>query len=236
VGFKKAVLIFAAEVRQDLFSRGLSERFAELLRGPSVNSDITSIADIHLFTTAKSAAEQGFFDHQQSGASFGERLTNAVRELVQLGYTEIVVVGSDCPELQSGDIATAFQKLDSHRLVIGPDHRGGCYLIALHAEDSAKLSDVRWQVNTDCAELQLIFGSARTFLLRVKHDIDSIADIRLLATRNSKWGLRAKTLLLQGQTKEILPADATDLPLQLAIDAQRPRWQLPPPPIFSSFM
>ncbi|PWT89320.1 MAG: hypothetical protein C5B54_09095 [Acidobacteria bacterium] len=231
-GTTKAVLIFAASLSEDLRQRKLQKKFSPLVSLPSINRSVTSSADIHIFTTDSELEECNFSEkilvHLQHGTTFGERLTHAIAKLSKLGYREIVIVGRDCPELESRDIHLAFKRLHDYRVVLGPDHRGGCYLIGIHAADLEKLSEVKWQQNTDCSQLQEIYGSSATFLLSVKHDIDSVADVRLLARTNSKFGVTARALLQQlaeSTTHEIEPAPH----FNLSVDAQRPFWQLPPP-------
>ncbi|HEY7162769.1 MAG TPA: DUF2064 domain-containing protein [Acidobacteriota bacterium] len=209
----------------------MSKKFAKLLHIPFLNSKVTSQADIHVFTTEKNVVYRtkikNLSSHLQTGDTFGERLQHAVTKLVVQGYDQIIIVGSDCPELQSTDITTAFQKLSNHQLVLGPDHRGGCYLIGFHAEASLKIWGIQWQANTDCAELLEVFGSDQTYLLPMKHDIDSIADVRLLSHCKNFWGIKAKELLQEN--KKSHKTESSQLLIQLSTDTQRPRWQLPPP-------
>jgi glycosyltransferase A (GT-A) superfamily protein (DUF2064 family) len=230
----KAVLIFAASLFEDLERRKFQKKFSSLLQIPSLDTSLAVRADVHIFTTdsgydeASSSCEIPEFIHLQRGRTFGERLSNGIDELSDLGYQEIVIIGRDCPDLEVADIDVAFDRLANFRLVLGPDHRGGCYLIAIHSMDSHKLRGVKWQKNTDSVQLQNIFGAGATFLLPVKHDIDSAVDIELLAQTNGKSGFLAR-VLLRGfrpntrQTNEILSY------IYLPIDHQRSFWQLPPP-------
>ena len=229
----QAVLIFAAAIQKDLALRGLTKRFSDFLQIPSLTSDLTAIADVHLFTTDKDQSRSKISGgvkasiHIQCGTSFSERLQNAIAKLAQAGYQQIIVIGTDCPELQSRDIKTAFSQLSKYRLVIGPDHRGGCYLIGFHIQDSHKLSGIQWQENTDCEELQRVFGQNNSYVLSVKHDIDSIEDVQLLANCKNKIGAKARSLLQeQKQQHEI---DNSLSLIHLPTDIQRSRWQLPPP-------
>src|SRR5207237_4436770 len=86
-----------------------------------------------------------------------------------------------CPTLRTLDIEHAFGKLESKKLVLGPDHRGGCYLIAFRLRDRDLLCGVRWKRHTDCAQLRDRCVSSEVCLLSVKHDLDCWADIRLFA-------------------------------------------------------
>jgi glycosyltransferase A (GT-A) superfamily protein (DUF2064 family) len=235
----KAILIFSADPAKDLARRGLSRKFSELVRIPYLTRNVTHSADVHVFTAegcpfsrlGDSLGTGGSF-HIQSGTSFGEKLQNAIEHLSDSGYEQIIVIGTDCPEFQSTDIQTAIDKLATHRLVLGPDHRGGCYLIAFHAADRFKLWEIQWQVNTDCLQLQHNFGFENIFLLPTKHDIDSLADVYLLANCKNRFGARARAMLRREWNPQRWIENSSPL-IELPTDLQRPRWQLPPPPFLS---
>jgi len=231
-GKTKAVLIFAASIIEDLERRKLHKRFSPLVQLPPFDASVIRKADVHVFTTESGYNCRNFASlhevsiHLQKGQSFGERLTNAIEELANLGYSEIVMVGRDCPDLEIADIHLAFDRLGDFRLVLGPDHRGGCYLIAIHAADRSELCSVIWQQDTDRIQLQEIF-LGETFILPVKHDIDSVADIRLLARTNSKSSFEARLLLQELQASK--PQEQPHSYIYLPVDRQRSFWQLPPP-------
>lgn len=188
---RTAVLIFADAQQRDLRRRGLSSRHAGLLSLPRL-AELSGRADLHWFTDALTqnpvAQRHGVVVHQQRGRSFGERLENAVEELTRAGYQRIVIVGRDCPQLSAADVALAIDQLETQQLVLGPDHRGGCYLIAFHTADRARLRGIRWQQNTDAAQLLSRFGDCKIALLETKFDLDSIQDVGALA---NIWSLPA---------------------------------------------
>jgi glycosyltransferase A (GT-A) superfamily protein (DUF2064 family) len=47
-----------------------------------------------------------------------------------MGYQNCVIVGSDLFDLKASIIETAFEKLVTHEVVIGPAEDGGYYLLA----------------------------------------------------------------------------------------------------------
>ena len=157
--------------------------------------EISSAIDVHFFTSGNGAAAFTSFVHRQSGRSFAARFENAIETVAQLGYDEVVAIGRDCPGLRGRDIDQAFQELRSRKLVVGPDHRGGCYLIAVRSADRALLRDIRWKRNTDCAQLRQRCGENDVFLLPVKQDLDSWCDLRLLARADGALARLAAYLL-----------------------------------------
>jgi glycosyltransferase A (GT-A) superfamily protein (DUF2064 family) len=170
-----------------------------LLNLPAFAAEFSRAIDVHLFTSAGAADAGSPFIHRQTGRSFAARFENAIETIAQLGYDEVVAVGRDCPGLRALDIEQAFAELKSKKLVLGPDHRGGCYLIAFRAADRDLLGGVRWKRNTDCAQLLERGGAAHVFLLPVKHDLDSWTDLRLFARTNEPLaGLAIFLLSLSG--------------------------------------
>jgi glycosyltransferase A (GT-A) superfamily protein (DUF2064 family) len=145
--------------------------------------------------------------------------------MVQLGYDEIVAIGRDCPALRALDIERAFLELASRKLVLGPDHRGGCYLIAFRAGDRTLLRNVRWKRNTDCAQLRHRCATGEVFLLAVKHDLDSWADLQAFARFDDPLARLARFLL------GVIGAACTGIVHFVSIASQqmRVRQQMPPP-------
>jgi glycosyltransferase A (GT-A) superfamily protein (DUF2064 family) len=161
----------------------------------------------------------------QQGASFGEKLENAIATLVRLGYHEIVIIGRDCPDLEPVDLHRAFESLEQNRLVLGPDHRGGCYLIAFHASDAPRLTGVQWQRNTDFRQIRERFVGDSVLELPVKADLDTWQDLWLLARSKSSLRSMAKALLDTLRVSHAFPPDSAPPCDSL----QRISWQLPPP-------
>lgn len=230
-GGRCAVLVFADVPALDLARRKWPQSFQALLQTQQPDAEWSGGAAIHLFTTAGLALPALLSKvtvHAQQGANFAERLENAVEELAQSGYDRVVIVGRDCPDLAAQDITHALQLLDDHTLALGPDHRGGCYLIALHLTDREKLNGICWQRNTDCAELTWRFGITNTALLSVKLDLDNLSDVRLLACSTSRWQQLAAALL-----RTLVASVIRFLPQTFPASQQRLRifWQLPPPAI-----
>jgi uncharacterized protein DUF2064 len=225
---RRALLIFADSAHSDCKHRGWPNAFRILLETQSLTFDESPGFDVHLFRGRGvwRLVPSSVQVHFQEGASFGQKLETAIESLARLGYQEIVVVGRDCPELEQSDIFEAFALLGRHRLVLGPDHRGGCYLIGIHANDRRKLSGIRWQRNTDFRQILNRFGDQDVCRLCVKIDLDSLTDVWLLARSRSQWSVVAELLRqLLLTCKSFLRRIAKMYP----VEKQREYWQLPPP-------
>jgi glycosyltransferase A (GT-A) superfamily protein (DUF2064 family) len=218
------VLVFADEINVDLGRRSFPKATLPLLSAWS-SFEFSAEVDLHLFTSAADATTSGPRIHRQTGRNFAARFENAIERIAQLGYDEIVAVGRDCPALCESDIECAFAELASKKLVLGPDHRGGCYLIAFHSADREVLRGVRWKQNTDCAQLRDRCGDDNLVLLPVKHDLDSWADIRIFARDGDRLARLAAFLL------EVICASPARLVqfVSIATQQMRVRQQMPPP-------
>ncbi|MFI3171935.1 MAG: TIGR04283 family arsenosugar biosynthesis glycosyltransferase [Eubacteriales bacterium] len=65
----------------------------------------------------------------QVGESLGERMQNAMDDVLGCGYEKCVLIGTDIPELQAKHLKKAFSILDTTDVVLGPTWDGGYYLI-----------------------------------------------------------------------------------------------------------
>lgn len=222
---RRAVLVFAEEAHVALARRAFPHAARALLTLPALGSELSPRSDVHLFTSSRDSIPNGPRIHRQTGHDFAARLENAIERINEMGYDEIVVIGRDCPGLRPIDIEDAFRKLESSKLVLGPDHRGGCYLIAFRLCDRALLRGVRWKRHTDCAQLRDRCQPADVCLLSVKHELDSWADVRLFARCGDHLARLASFLLRVVCGLNIAVAHFVDLALQRV----RVRQQIPPP-------
>lgn len=81
---------------------------------------------------------------RQSEGDIGCRMTSAFHESFQTGMKQIVLIGTDCPELNAKLIAQAFEELIQHDLVLGPARDGGYYLIGLNRFISELFTGISW--------------------------------------------------------------------------------------------
>jgi len=182
---RNALLVFARSAVAERAARGLPACLAPLFRSVVERRTISPQWAVHLFTLDGSAPDRGagLTAHRQIGRDFKARLRHAVGTLVAAGYERIAIVGNDCPDLGHADIVEAFHRLDDHDVVLGPDHRGGNYLIGLRAADAELLDRVVWRRNTDHAQLGALYTGRPVARLAVKIDLDRWRDLRLFAQR-----------------------------------------------------
>lgn len=66
--------------------------------------------------------------HEQYGADLGERMYHALASGLQ-NYSKVIIVGSDCPTVDSAYLNLAIEALDHSDIVLGPSDDGGYVLI-----------------------------------------------------------------------------------------------------------
>lgn len=127
-----------------------------------------------------------YTEKEQTGTSFGARLTHAIQDVFSLGYNQIITVGNDTPQLQTQDIDKAVRLLEQYDTVIGPSIDGGTYLIGLKKEsfDPKNFQSLPWQ--TEGLRKSLLETINQQGLseitLQFLHDIDSYSDLRHFST------------------------------------------------------
>jgi len=69
--------------------------------------------------------------YSQQGQDLGEKMYNAIADVLKLGYEACGLIGTDIPLVQSGDLDYGFMQLESNDIVISPTVDGGYYFIAM---------------------------------------------------------------------------------------------------------
>ena len=80
----------------------------------------------------------------QCEGDLGERLTFALSQGFATGLQHIVVVGSDCPDVDEEKIMQSLKLLRSHDVVLGPAIDGGYYLIGLNQPYPCLFEHIPW--------------------------------------------------------------------------------------------
>ncbi|HEX8656857.1 MAG TPA: TIGR04282 family arsenosugar biosynthesis glycosyltransferase, partial [Hymenobacter sp.] len=75
----------------------------------------------------------GYARRPQPAGDLGGRMHQAFAAAFEAGATAAVIIGTDCPDLSTDHLNTAFQQLASHDVVVGPALDGGYYLLGLRA-------------------------------------------------------------------------------------------------------
>lgn len=120
------------------------------------------------------------FKTVQIGKDLGERMKNAFQEGFDAGYENIVLLGSDLPNISSTIITEGLNALDKTEVVFGPAEDGGYYLIGMNKPNNFIFEDKPWSeselLNITLSELK--HKNIEVSLLETLNDIDTFEDLK----------------------------------------------------------
>ena len=161
--------------------------------------------------SARTVRQSGFpifhyHEGNQTGSTFGEKITNAFAEVFEQGYRAVIAVGNDSPGLERTDWDRIAQWLDHGENVLGPSTHGGTYLVGLTAATFKKLPFQRlpWQTQ---GLFEALFqfccdGNVRTHTLDQLHDVNSFSDlITLVKSKALSRAFKRVLLYILGRVK-----------------------------------
>ena len=80
----------------------------------------------------------------QRGGGLGVRMQRQFQRAATEGARRVVLIGSDLPQLERADLASAFAALDHQAAVLGPACDGGYWLIGLRRPEPALMEGIAW--------------------------------------------------------------------------------------------
>ena len=130
------------------------------------------------FIPEQKEAYPGYHYMLQEGEDLGERMCNAFASLFARGYSNVVIIGTDCPDLEASDLNTAFLALSRNDMVIGPAKDGGYYLLGMRRFHPELFRGIHWSTER-VLELTLDAADEARLdyeFLRLHSDVDTFAD------------------------------------------------------------
>lgn len=119
---------------------------------------------------------------QQSGVCFGERFSNTIAHVFQLGFDQVIAVGNDNPELESTPWDQVLIALDSGKAILSPTRRGGSCIIALNKQSFNKsaFAKLPWQKRELLTSLHSYFKEigVEVFELSEVIDLNILSDLK----------------------------------------------------------
>src|ERR1700722_15913976 len=120
----------------------------------------------------------------QRGGDFGERLLATVQDLLSGGFGSVCLIDSDSPTVPAVAFERAIAELQKagDRVVIGPSHDGGYYLIGLKRAHSELFADIAWSTSSVFAETVAAAKAAgiEVVVLPLWYDVDDGETLALL--------------------------------------------------------
>jgi hypothetical protein len=123
----------------------------------------------------------------QQGGDLGQRMVQAFRRSFNEGFSNVLLIGSDIPDLPTDVLRRALVELQIHAAVIGPSSDGGYYLIGFEKRHflPGVFEGIEWSSDTVFERsLQILRQHGRgVFVLPEWHDVDTPADLGELIRR-----------------------------------------------------
>ena len=137
-----AILVFAKNASTESNSK-------RIVSAAKANTNLWSILNKKTLQIAQKSKIPFFIvnDSIQIGATFGERITNAVQSVFDLGFEKVIAIGNDCPELTVHHLQEAKRELQTNDFVFGPDFKGGAYLLGISKKyfEPTNFENFNWQ-------------------------------------------------------------------------------------------
>jgi len=120
----------------------------------------------------------------QRGDGFGERLLATAEDLFACGYASVCLIDSDSPTVPAAAFEQAVAELakPGDRIILGPSHDGGYYLIGLKRAHAELFANITWSTSTVFAETMAAAKTANleVVILPLWYDIDDAATLDTL--------------------------------------------------------
>jgi len=120
----------------------------------------------------------------QGGGGLGCRMQRQLQRAFRAGAERVVLIGTDLPGLECGDLLAAFAALVRQPLVLGPAGDGGYWLIGLNRRGwtsaAARLmSGIPWGCERVLSSTLAVAASLQlpNHLLRQQNDLDVVGDL-----------------------------------------------------------
>jgi len=127
---------------------------------------------------------EGFSLIPQRGDAFGERLLAAAEDILACGFSAVCLIDSDSPTVPAAAFEAAVAALarPGDRIVLGPSHDGGYYLIGLKEAHAEVFDRITWSTSTVLAETieRAKEAGIEVELLPLWYDVDDAATLTIL--------------------------------------------------------
>ncbi|OUL37628.1 hypothetical protein BV372_01320 [Nostoc sp. T09] len=127
----------------------------------------------------------------QGEGDLGERMMRSLEDAFQSGMEQVIIIGTDCPGVNSQLLASAFEQLRTCDIVLGPALDGGYYLIGLRHLMLELFANIGWgtpQVLQQTVDIAQKFDLSHIYLPLLS-DVDYPEDLPIWEqTVNSEVG------------------------------------------------
>ncbi|WP_269619715.1 TIGR04282 family arsenosugar biosynthesis glycosyltransferase [Zhongshania sp. BJYM1] len=127
------------------------------------------------------AIPDGIAKCAQLGEDLGARMANAAATQLQC-QDAVIIVGSDCPEINSSVLVWAAEILKKHDACLAPSADGGYALIGLRRHDARVFDEIPWSTHIVAELTRQRFAECGFSYAEYStvHDIDEVEDLAYL--------------------------------------------------------
>lgn len=145
-----AILIFTQEASKEATRKMLAPSKSQGVNRLVFDKLNHFVKRTALAAISKADNLQIFYSNQlikSNNTSFGQQLSEAIQVIFERGFEKVICIGNDCPALDKNRILEAAEKLQTVDSVVGPDNRGGVYLLGISRKDfkSEVFENLAWQ-------------------------------------------------------------------------------------------
>ena len=136
--------------------------------------------------------------YPQTGDNLGDRMRNAFQTGFQLGFEQLMIFGSDSPDIPLDTIEQGLNTLAQDGIAIGPSNDGGYYTLGFSQQSWCPevFDGIQWSSESVYPETLKILRSqsAPLDILPTWDDIDTLADLQALYQRNLSKNVLPRTM------------------------------------------
>ena len=123
--------------------------------------------------------EKDFNKNIQVGDDLGIKMYNSLKDVFGQWAEKVLIIGTDCFELNASVIDKAFEALDNNDVVIGPAKDGGYYLLGLKQLKKEYFTSKLWSKENVFLDTLLDFKRLNMtyFVLEQLNDVDVKDDL-----------------------------------------------------------
>ena len=124
-------------------------------------------------------SESDYAKGVQQGQDLGQRMCSAFEEAFMNGYKKVLIIGTDCFEINTSIVQEAIDSLNTHDFTLGPALDGGYYLLGMRSMTASLFEGKVYSTDSvaDEALSEIKKLSKSVYLLPKLSDIDYASDL-----------------------------------------------------------
>lgn len=167
-------MLFIQEASQDASQKVFTDN-------AQVNKSIIEKFNSRIKSIAKSTGLAVFnsTDLLTNKNSFAESISESIQKVFEKGFDKVICLGNDCPAISKKIILESADLLQNSDTVLGPDDRGGVYLIGLSKSNfnAEKFKQIAWKSSRMLLSYLAFFKSESISLLERIADVHTYCDL-----------------------------------------------------------